>query len=69
MNKRTEKLLKKYGWQVDCELPFEISNKNTGFASGFAASMIVEYLELTEKYDDLLVENRQLRKQLRDVHY
>ena len=63
-----KKLLKKYGWVVECESPFEISNSEGSFASGEAAYIILSHLQDNNKclldefkksfYEDLTPEER-----------
>jgi len=43
-----EKLLKKYGWEIECEHPFEIKHKDGSFATNQAAHMVVEQLEIND---------------------
>ena len=41
----SEKILEKYGWIVECELPLEIRHNETGsFASGVAAEIVIDYI-------------------------
>jgi len=47
MNKE-EKLLKKYGWMIECESPFEIRHEDGSFATKQAAHMVVQQLEVDD---------------------
>lgn len=39
-----KQLLEAYDWIVECESPFEIRHEDGSFATGSAASIVVEYL-------------------------
>lgn len=46
MNENDKLLLKKNGWTIECESPFEIRNDETGdFASGVAAKAVLDGLK------------------------
>ena len=53
--KKKYKLLKKNGWIVNCQSPFEISTKDGSFASGEAANMVLDNLI----YEHVLAFNEQ----------
>jgi hypothetical protein len=41
------------GWTVECESPFEIHHEETGgFATGYAAELVIERLMEKEEEDD-----------------
>ena len=44
----TEKLLSRFGWQVECYSPFEIRHEDGSFATLNAAWMIVDSLRKEE---------------------
>jgi len=45
MDANDRKLLEDDGWQVDCESPFELSDKDGSRASGRAADYVLSYLQ------------------------
>ena len=45
MTPKEERLLEREGWTVECESPFEISDKDGNFAKGLAAYYVLCYLE------------------------
>lgn len=46
MKEKHIKILEKYGWEIECENPFEIRNKITNeFASGSIAKSILDNLK------------------------
>jgi len=45
MDEKDKELLREDGWEVECESPFEIRDKDGNFASGSAAYMILDWLE------------------------
>lgn len=44
MNQEDRKLLEDDGWVIDCESPFEISDKDGNRATGRAADYVLDYL-------------------------
>ena len=44
MRGKDEEILKCQGWVIECESPFEIRHEDGSFATGQAASIVVEYL-------------------------
>jgi hypothetical protein len=40
-----EEILTTEGWEVECELPFEIRHTDGSFATGQAADIVLEYLK------------------------
>ena len=38
-------VLAQYGWEIDCNSPFEISNKDGSFARGEAALIVLQTLK------------------------
>lgn len=42
-----EQILEHYGWMLECESPFEISDENGARAKGLAASIVIRYLRET----------------------
>lgn len=49
--KSQEEVLEKLGWEIICESPFEIQDKDGNFASGLAARIVVdEFMENWEDY-------------------
>ena len=45
MDKRDQKLLEDDGWTIDCESPFEISDKDGNRATGRAADYVLSHLD------------------------
>lgn len=59
-----EEILKYYGWEVECQSPFEIRNIDGSFASGQAASCVLNSIReeyIFEKYEELMEEMNELR--------
>lgn len=46
-----EVLLESYGWTVACESPFELSHEDGSFATGQAASIVLQYVRDMEEYE------------------
>ena len=44
MKDEDRKLLEEDGWEIDCESPFEISDKDGSRATGRAADYVLDYL-------------------------
>jgi len=44
INQHVEKILKKNGWEVECENPLEIRHEDGAFATLWAATIVIEYL-------------------------
>jgi len=74
-----EELLKKYGWTIECESPFEISTNDGSFARGEAAIHVlaniqeqendeqpIKYLYNSESFDDL---NDKYQNSIREKKY
>lgn len=58
-----EEILKYYGWEVECESPFEVRNIDGSFASGQAASCVLNSIReeyIFEKYEELMEEMKEL---------
>lgn len=56
-----ESLLEADGWIVECQSPLEVSHEETGsFASGFAASYIIDYYEMYLKHKALRAQIKEL---------
>jgi hypothetical protein len=58
-----EDILKYYGWEIECESPFEVRNIDGSFATGQAASCVLNSVReeyILEKYDELMEEFREL---------
>jgi hypothetical protein len=52
MNPTDKKLLKQYGWQVECESPFEIRHEDGSFATLNAAEIILSFIKDEDDEDD-----------------
>ena len=52
MNEADIELLEDYGWSVDCESPFELSNENGDRATGEAADIVLEYFRELDEMED-----------------
>jgi hypothetical protein len=50
MNDEDRKLLEDDGWTIDCESPFEISDKDGSSAQGRAANYVLDYLKNVEPF-------------------
>lgn len=60
---RDEDILKYYGWEIECQSPYELRNIDGSFATGQAAYMVMDYLRqeyIIEKYEDLMSDMREL---------
>ena len=73
---KREELLKKHGWEIDCESPFEISTKDGSFARGEAAIHVlasleqeendeqpIKYIHKSESFEDLGSEYKNLERE------
>ena len=45
MNLEDVELLKAHGWEVECELPFEVRHVDGSFATGQAAKLVLDDLK------------------------
>lgn len=61
--KTDEEILGYYGWEVECESPYELRNIDGSFASGQAASCVLNSVReeyINEKYEELMEEMKEL---------
>ena len=61
-----EAILEYYGWSVDCESPYEISNIDGSSATGQAVSCVLNSIRqnyILEKYEELMESIHELSKQ------
>ena len=47
-----EKLLNKYGWEIECESPFEIRHEDGSFATMQAAHTVLESIKEEEELEE-----------------
>ena len=52
-----EKLLNKYGWEIECESPFEIRHEDGSFAKMQAAHTVLESIKEEEKNNKICMED------------
>jgi hypothetical protein len=58
-----EEILKFYGWEIECESPYELRNIDGSFASGQASSCVINSVRqeyILEKYEEIMKEYREL---------
>lgn len=69
-----EEILKYYGWEVECQSPYELRNIDGSFASGQAASCVLNSVReeyIIEKYEELMENMRELgvkNKIIKDIN-
>lgn len=61
---KDKKILKHFGWTIECQSPYEIKHEDGSFASGQAAHFVIEQLRseyIEEQYEKLQDEYIQLK--------
>lgn len=61
-----ESILDYYGWEIECQSPYEIRNIDGSFASGQATTCVLNAIRqeyIHEKYEEFMQELRELKAQ------
>jgi hypothetical protein len=61
---KEENILKKYGWEIECESPYEIRHEDGSFATGQAAYMVTDAVKennIIDEYEKLMELTSKLR--------